>query len=241
MEGPDDPAERIDALCALGRAPRALRARSRVVCLTGPLGGRSEEDGRRDRRRRAAAASHAVAREADVPLGVRADPPRSARVGSLRELARGRARAPRRGGAARRRAACSTRSTSGTTAPCWDTIARATYRIAGVHVSDWPADPERTDRELPGDGISRTKRARRCARCCRAGTARSTSRSSRPRTRFGRCRSTRRRARRTRRSQRSRERRSSRPHGALGLRRSGADRAAVPGAARGTISTRRSA
>ena len=39
----------------------------------------------------------------------------------------------------------------------WDTIARATYRIAGVHVSDWPADPERTDRELPGRGISRTK------------------------------------------------------------------------------------
>ena len=39
----------------------------------------------------------------------------------------------------------------------WDFIARASYRIAGVHVADWPADTNRTDRELPGRGISRTK------------------------------------------------------------------------------------
>ena len=39
----------------------------------------------------------------------------------------------------------------------WDTIGRATYRIAGVHVSDWPTDASRTDRELPGLGVSRTK------------------------------------------------------------------------------------
>jgi sugar phosphate isomerase/epimerase len=39
----------------------------------------------------------------------------------------------------------------------WDTIARATYRIAGVHVSDWPAEPGRKDRALPGEGLSRTR------------------------------------------------------------------------------------
>ena len=38
-----------------------------------------------------------------------------------------------------------------------DLIARASYRIAGVHVSDWPLEAGRTDRVLPGEGIGRTK------------------------------------------------------------------------------------
>jgi sugar phosphate isomerase/epimerase len=36
----------------------------------------------------------------------------------------------------------------------WDTIARAAYRIHGVHICDWPVDPGRTDRLLPGEGRS---------------------------------------------------------------------------------------
>ena len=39
----------------------------------------------------------------------------------------------------------------------WDFVGRASYRIAGVHVADWPADEGRTDRLLPGEGVSRTK------------------------------------------------------------------------------------
>ena len=39
----------------------------------------------------------------------------------------------------------------------WDFVGRASYRIAGVHVGDWPSDEGRTDRVLPGEGVSRTK------------------------------------------------------------------------------------
>ena len=39
----------------------------------------------------------------------------------------------------------------------WDFVGRASYRIAGVHVADWPAEPSRMDRVLPGEGISRAK------------------------------------------------------------------------------------
>jgi sugar phosphate isomerase/epimerase len=67
MEGPADPAERIDAVCAsvrrlAGYAPEC------VACLTGPLGGRSESTGRAivaDGLRRIAA----EARETGVRIG----------------------------------------------------------------------------------------------------------------------------------------------------------------------------
>jgi sugar phosphate isomerase/epimerase len=39
----------------------------------------------------------------------------------------------------------------------WDFVGRASYRIAGVHVADWPDDAGRTDRVLPGEGVSDTK------------------------------------------------------------------------------------
>ncbi len=39
----------------------------------------------------------------------------------------------------------------------WDFVGRASYRIAGVHVADWPTETTRTDRVLPGEGVSRTK------------------------------------------------------------------------------------
>ena len=39
----------------------------------------------------------------------------------------------------------------------WDFIGRASYRIAGVHVADWSGDSGRTDRLLPGEGVSHTR------------------------------------------------------------------------------------
>ena len=68
MEGPPDPAERVEALCAsMGRLARFEPAC--VVCLTGPTGDRSEAEARalvRDGLRQVAAA----ARAAGVRLGL---------------------------------------------------------------------------------------------------------------------------------------------------------------------------
>jgi sugar phosphate isomerase/epimerase len=67
MEGPSDPGERIDAICASIRRLAAYDPDC-VLCLSGPLGGRTESEGRAivvDGLRRTAAA----AREAGVRLG----------------------------------------------------------------------------------------------------------------------------------------------------------------------------
>ena len=66
MEGPADPEERIQALCLSVRRLAGYRPES-VVCLSGPLGGRTEAEGRAivvDGLRRIGAAAAA----ADVPL-----------------------------------------------------------------------------------------------------------------------------------------------------------------------------
>jgi sugar phosphate isomerase/epimerase len=39
----------------------------------------------------------------------------------------------------------------------WDFVGRASYRIAGVHVADWPPENGRTDRVLPGEGVTGTQ------------------------------------------------------------------------------------
>jgi sugar phosphate isomerase/epimerase len=67
MEGPSDPEERIDEICVSIRR-LAVYEPECVLCLSGPLGGRTENEGRAivvDGLRRAAAA----AREAGVRLG----------------------------------------------------------------------------------------------------------------------------------------------------------------------------
>ena len=67
MEGPSAPGERIDAICASIRRLAAYDPEC-VLCLSGPLGGRTESEGRAivvDGLRRAAAA----ARDAGVRLG----------------------------------------------------------------------------------------------------------------------------------------------------------------------------
>lgn len=154
MEGPDDPEERIQALRTSVRRLARYRPEC-VLCLSGPLGARSEADARAelvDGMQRVADA----ARDADVPFAL--EPiHRSQReiasfvnsiedalgilteaglddVGLLLDLYH-----------------------VGDDPAVWDTIGRAAYRIAGVHVADWPTDLSRTDRELPGRGLGRTR------------------------------------------------------------------------------------
>ena len=154
MEGPDDPGER---LASLERSVRRLAAYApeSVVCLTGPCGSRSEDEARAivvDGLRTLAT----VAREVDVPLAFepvhRSQRDSASFVTSIE-------------------AAIGILDEAGVDdvgllldlyhvwddRAVWDTIGRAAYRIAGVHVSDWPADPARTDRELPGLGVSHTR------------------------------------------------------------------------------------
>jgi sugar phosphate isomerase/epimerase len=154
MEGPDDVEERIQAICLSIRRLAAYAPES-VVCLTGPVGGRTEDDARAivvDALRRIGAAAVA----ADVPLAF--EPVHCTQrasvsfVNSLRD-------------------ALSLLDEAGLPGAgimfdvyhvwddpsAWDTIGRAAYRIHGVHISDWPAEPGRTDRLLPGEGMSGTK------------------------------------------------------------------------------------
>lgn len=154
MEGPDDPAARLESLCRSVRRFARYDPES-VVCLSGPLGGRPEPEARA---LLTAGLVHVaeVAREADVPLGFepvhRTQRDAASFVNSIED-------------------ALATLHEAGLDdvgllldlyhvwddPAVWDTIGRAAYRIAGVHVSDWPADPQRTDRELPGLGLSGTK------------------------------------------------------------------------------------
>jgi sugar phosphate isomerase/epimerase len=67
MEGPADPAERVDAICASIRRLAAYGPDC-VICLSGPLGGRSESEGREIVVEGLARAASA-ARDAGVRLG----------------------------------------------------------------------------------------------------------------------------------------------------------------------------
>jgi sugar phosphate isomerase/epimerase len=154
MEGPADPNDRVEAICA-SIARLARYEPEAVACLPGPLGSRSEAEGRQ--------ALHAgltnvaaAARAADVRLAF--EPIHHTQcdaagfVNSIED-------------------AIAILSTAGLDdvgllldtyhlwddPAVWDFIGRASYRIAAVHVSDWPSDTARTDRALPGEGRSQTK------------------------------------------------------------------------------------
>lgn len=154
MEGPADPVERAEAICkSIGRL--ALYAPEAIACLTGPLGDRSEEAGRRivnDGLVHAAAA----ARTADVSLGFepihRSERETTGFVNSIEDAVGVLAAA----GLDDVGLLLDTYHLWDDPA-VWDFIGRASYRIAGVHVCDWPSDPSRSGRELPGKGRSRTK------------------------------------------------------------------------------------
>ncbi len=154
LEGPTDPAERADAICTSIRRLAAYEPEC-VLCLAGPLGAHGEDEGKAivvEGLQRAAA----VARDAGVTLAFEPvhrtqrattsfvnsilgavdllDEAGLADVGLLLDLYH-----------------------VWDDATVWDFVGRASYRIAGVHVADWPAEEGRTDRVLPGEGASPTK------------------------------------------------------------------------------------
>jgi len=154
LEGPPDPEERIEAMCTSIRRLAAYEPEC-VLCNSGPLGGRPQGDGMAivvEGLQRAAAA----ARDVGVALAFEPihhsqlettsfvnsildaldvlDEARLDDVGLLLDLYH-----------------------VWDDPAVWDFVGRASYRIAGVHVADWPAEEGRSDRVLPGEGMSHTK------------------------------------------------------------------------------------
>jgi sugar phosphate isomerase/epimerase len=154
MEGPSDHLERRAEICRSIRRLAAYEPEC-VLCLTGPLGDRADADARQIVLEGLQEAAR-VARETGVALALEPahrsqreatsfvtsileavdllDEAGLADVGLLLDLYH-----------------------------VWDDpsffdfVGRASYRIAGVHVADWPEEPGRTDRLLPGEGVSHTR------------------------------------------------------------------------------------
>ena len=154
IPGPDDPEERIRELCASMRRLAAFEPES-VLCLTGPAGQLGEGKARRvviEGLKRVADA----AGEAGVRLGL--EPVHHSQrdiltlVTSIPETLDLLEEADLPGV-----------GVMFDTYHLWDTptvfadILAERDRITGVHVGDRPAEPDRTDRVLPGEGISRTQ------------------------------------------------------------------------------------
>jgi sugar phosphate isomerase/epimerase len=154
--GPDDPEARIEGLCATVRrlAPYGPEA---VLFLTGPRGGRTEDEAREivvDGIRRIAA----VAREAGVRVGLEPTHPSQGELTSIvTSLA-----------AADELLAEADADDVGMlvdTYHVWDDpdlepwLAQNATRVAGLHVADHPAERTRTDRVLPGEGGDASRRA----------------------------------------------------------------------------------
>jgi sugar phosphate isomerase/epimerase len=154
MEGPADPAVRVEALCAsMGRLARFEPAC--VVCLTGPTGDRSEEEARaivRDGLRQVAAA----ARVAGVRLGLEpthaSESSETSFLSSIGEAV-----------ALLDEARLGDVGVMVDSVHVWDTpsleedVARYASRVAGLHVADKLA-PGAPGRVLPGNGITHPER-----------------------------------------------------------------------------------
>ncbi len=155
MEGPTDPEVRIAALCASVRR-FALYAPESVVCLAGPLGGRSREDGWAvlvDGLRRVVA----TASEVGVRIGFEVvHATQRTETGFLTTLADADALLAEPGLEQLGILFDTYHLAEAPGVHAW--IAANTGRIAGVHVSDWPAHG-RSDRVLPGEGITPTREA----------------------------------------------------------------------------------
>jgi sugar phosphate isomerase/epimerase len=152
LAGPDDPQERIDALCASVHRLAAFRP-SAIVCLTGPAGARDRDAARElavDGLRTVAAEAHAAGvRLALEPFQVEGIENWSL-VNTLTEAAE---LVDEIGS-----------DDVGIQFDVWhlwntpelpDELERHFQLVAGVHVSDW-RDPTRgwADRVLPGDGVA---------------------------------------------------------------------------------------
>ena len=147
MEGPADPATRIDAICGSIRRLAAYEP-SCVVCLSGPLGGRSETDGRAiviDGLRRAAA----TAADAGVRLGFEpVHPAQRDTAGFVTSLADALALLDEAGTAEVGIMA----DTFNLGHEATEAVVAAAGRFTGLHVADELADPVPGVRALPGNG-----------------------------------------------------------------------------------------
>jgi sugar phosphate isomerase/epimerase len=153
MEGPPGVADRIEAMQA-SVARLAAYEPECVACLAGPLGGRAEQEATeilvQGVRSVAAAARPAGVRIGFEPVHVT----QCEQAGFVNSLSHAdavlaQAETPEIG-------------ILFDTYHLWDDphvlpwIAANAGRVAGVHISDWPS-VDRTDRVLPGEGISRTR------------------------------------------------------------------------------------
>ena len=153
LEGPADPAERLEAICASIRRLAPYRPAS-IVCPSGPLGGRSEAEGRAilcDGLRQAAE----VARAHGIRLGLEpVHPSNRETVGFITSLAAAAALLDEPG--------LGDVGIMFDTWHAWDDPSAAEWlagniaRVSGVHVADWPT-PARDDRVLPGEGGGRSR------------------------------------------------------------------------------------
>ena len=154
IEGPDDPEERIELLCESVRRLARYRPSS-VVCLTGAAGGTDEGDARRiviDGLRRVAA----VARESGVRLGL--EPIHASQRDDLSLIT-----TIPEALALLAEAGLADVGVMIDAYHVWDTpdvlehLRANAARVTGLHVADWPPEPGRSDRLLPGEGHSRTR------------------------------------------------------------------------------------
>jgi sugar phosphate isomerase/epimerase len=151
MEGPPDPAERIETLIASVRRLAAYEPEC-VLCLTGPVG--DLEPGRAravvlDGLQRVAAA----ARELGVRIGLEpAHPAQFDTVSFVNTIADAIALLDEAG--------LDDVGLMADTYNLWherpEALAEVAARVTGLHVADEPPDPNRTDRVLPGEGGTRS-------------------------------------------------------------------------------------
>jgi sugar phosphate isomerase/epimerase len=148
MEGPPDPKERVEALCASMRRLAAYQPES-VLCLTGPGEGPVQWDTVVDGLREVAKA----AREAGVRFGLEpSHPAQRDSVSFVNNVADALqlldvADLPDVG-------------IMVDTYNLWheppEALARIAKRVTGLHVADVPLEPDRSDRVLPGEGGARS-------------------------------------------------------------------------------------
>ncbi|HSI98595.1 MAG TPA: sugar phosphate isomerase/epimerase family protein [Gaiellaceae bacterium] len=151
MEGPPDPAERIDALCtSMWRL--ATYAPESVLVITGPLGERGEDEARGIVLDGLREIAHA-ARGAGVRLGLEpVHPGQHDSVSFVNSIADALALLDEAG--------LDDVGIMVDTYNLWheppEALAAVADRVTGLHVADQPHEPERTDRVLPGDGGTRS-------------------------------------------------------------------------------------
>ena len=152
LEGPADPDERVEAICASVRRLAAYAPES-VLCLTGPAGDLDPAEARRlvsDGLRRIAAA----AREAGVRLGLEPIHPRQHGEASFVHTVDDAV-------ALLEDAGLGDVGVMADTYNLWhdslDALRRHAGRVTGLHVADEPAGPGRTDRVLPGEAGGRAR------------------------------------------------------------------------------------